>query len=86
MDDSELETAMTLGPRVLFDERASSDLGRFGMGLKTASFSQCRCLTVASRRERAQFPACAASDAAAASPDDGWRMFGGADSWLRSFR
>jgi len=29
--------------------RASSDLGRFGLGLKTASLSQCRRLTVASK-------------------------------------
>ncbi|MFD2608961.1 ATP-binding protein [Deinococcus taklimakanensis] len=29
--------------------RARGDLGRFGMGLKTASFSQCRRLTVATR-------------------------------------
>ena len=28
------------------------DLGRFGLGLKTASFSQCRSLTVASRAAR----------------------------------
>lgn len=32
--------------------RASSDLGRFGLGLKTASLSQCRRLTVVSKRDR----------------------------------
>ncbi|MBM7046252.1 ATP-binding protein [Rhizobium lusitanum] len=32
-------------------ERDGGDLGRFGLGLKTASLSQCRELTVASRRE-----------------------------------
>lgn len=32
-------------------ERASTDLGRFGLGLKTASLSQARCLTVATKRE-----------------------------------
>ncbi len=31
-------------------ERASHDLGKFGLGLKTASFSQCRRLTVVSRK------------------------------------
>ena len=36
-----------LDPRA---ERAASDLGRFGLGLKTASFSQARRLTVASRK------------------------------------
>lgn len=29
-------------------KRSAKDLGRFGLGLKTASLSQCRCLTVAS--------------------------------------
>ena len=50
MDDAALEAGMRLGasdPRV---ERAASDLGRFGLGLKTASFSQARRLTVASRQ------------------------------------
>lgn len=32
-------------------ERARDDLGRFGWGLKSASFSQCRRLTVISRKE-----------------------------------
>lgn len=78
MDDSELETAMTLGAKSPLDERASSDLGRFGMGLKTASFSQCRCLTVASRRESGPVSCLRWDlDAIAASPDDGWRMFEG---------
>lgn len=33
------------------EERAAGDLGRFGLGLKTASFSQCRRLTVATMRD-----------------------------------
>lgn len=49
MDDATLEAAMRLGARDPRAERAASDLGRFGMGLKTASFSQARRLTVASR-------------------------------------
>lgn len=78
MSDAELETAMTLGAKSPLDERAPTDLGRFGMGLKTASFSQCRCLTVASRRSDSPV-ACLRwdLDAIAASPDDGWRMFEG---------
>lgn len=51
MAPDELTNAMrpgTIGP---WEERAPEDLGRFGLGLKTASFSQCRRLTVASRRE-----------------------------------
>jgi hypothetical protein len=49
MGEAELRTAMRLGSRSPRDDRAADDLGRFGLGLKTASFSQCRSLTVASR-------------------------------------
>lgn len=48
MSDPELESAMRLGDRNPLATREASDLGRFGMGLKTASLSQCRRLTVAS--------------------------------------
>jgi hypothetical protein len=50
MDETTLVAAMRFGSR---DPRVPSrgiDLGRFGLGLKTASLSQCRRLTVASRR------------------------------------
>lgn len=50
MSDAELETAMRLGAKDPRTGRHATDLGRFGMGLKTASFSQARRLTVASRR------------------------------------
>ena len=49
MDAEGLDRAMRLGDRDPLEARAGSDLGRFGLGLKTASFSQCRRLTVASR-------------------------------------
>lgn len=49
MSDAELEAAMRLGARDPREVRNPGDLGRFGMGLKTASFSQARVLTVASR-------------------------------------
>lgn len=78
MDDTELEIAMTLGAKNPLDEREPSDLGRFGMGLKTASFSQCRCLTVASRKMSGSVSCLRWDlDAIAASPGDGWRMFEG---------
>lgn len=78
MDDAELEAAMTLGAKSPLDERQPGDLGRFGMGLKTASFSQCRCLTVASRRLSGPVSCLRWDlDAIAASPDDGWKMFEG---------
>ena len=49
MTEEELLEAMRLGSRSPLEERAQSDLGRFGLGLKTASFSQCRVLTVVTR-------------------------------------
>lgn len=53
MDQSELVDAMRFGSRNPRDDRTSGDLGRFGLGLKTASFSQCRKITVVSRRNEA---------------------------------
>jgi hypothetical protein len=53
MSETELREAMRLGSRSPREERATDDLGRFGLGLKTASFSQCRRLTVSSRRGEA---------------------------------
>jgi hypothetical protein len=50
MSETALRQAMVLGSTSPRDARMPNDLGRFGLGLKTASFSQCRCLTVASRQ------------------------------------
>lgn len=50
MTPSELTEAMRHG-RNPTEKRDPSDLGRFGLGLKTASLSQCRKLTVISRRD-----------------------------------
>lgn len=47
MDRDTLINAMRPGSRNPLELRGPGDLGRFGMGLKTASFSQCRRLTVA---------------------------------------
>lgn len=78
MDDAGLEAAMRLGDKSPLDERDPGDLGRFGMGLKTSSFSQCRRLTVASKK------ACEETcclrwdlDAIAARPEEGWILFEG---------
>ena len=49
MSESQLVSAMRPGSMNPLAERSAEDLGRFGLGLKTASFSQCRSLTVASR-------------------------------------
>jgi len=51
MMEDELLAAMRPGSRNPLEAREKDDLGRFGLGLKTASFSQCRMLTVASRRD-----------------------------------
>ena len=78
MADAGLEAAMRLGDKSPLDERAPGDLGRFGMGLKTASFSQCRRLTVASKEAGGE--ACCLRwdlDAIAARPEDGWLLFEG---------
>ncbi len=49
MNEEELYEAMRPGSRSPLEEREPGDLGRFGLGLKTASFSQCRSLTVFSK-------------------------------------
>lgn len=51
MTENELVDAMRLGSKNPTDERGSEDLGRFGLGLKSASFSQCRSLTVLTRQD-----------------------------------
>jgi hypothetical protein len=51
MSASELADAMRHGSRSPHDDRAQDDLGRFGLGLKTASMSQCRRLTVVTRKD-----------------------------------
>jgi hypothetical protein len=51
MTEKVLINAMRPGSKNPLQERDIKDLGRFGMGLKTASFSQCRKLTVGSKTE-----------------------------------
>lgn len=51
MDADALEIAMRYGSQNPNEERKANDLGRFGLGLKTASLSQCRTLTVASKQD-----------------------------------
>src|SRR5690606_25046787 len=51
MNKEELVIAMTPGSKDPEDPRSENDLGRFGMGLKTASFSQCKRLTCVTKRE-----------------------------------
>lgn len=51
MTESELKQAMRPGSTGPQEKRSADDLGRFGLGLKTASFSQCRRLTVITKTE-----------------------------------
>ncbi|MCG9970730.1 ATP-binding protein [Christiangramia crocea] len=51
MDKHTLIEAMTPGSKDPSHEREEHDLGRFGLGLKTASFSQCRGLTVITKKK-----------------------------------
>lgn len=50
MDRDQLIEAMTPGSKDPKDDREEHDLGRFGLGLKTSSFSQCKALTVLTRK------------------------------------
>ena len=52
MSESELVNAMRPGSRNPLESRDPKDLGRYGLGLKTASFSQCRRLVVRSKASR----------------------------------
>jgi len=51
MTSNELGKAMRFGSTNPLTRRDPADLGRFGLGLKTASISQCRHLTVVSKKD-----------------------------------
>ena len=70
MTEQELLEAMRPGSRSPLEDRAITDLGRFGLGLKTASFSQCRRLTVLTRRAGAL--SCAVWDLDTVAARDRW--------------
>jgi hypothetical protein len=50
MSESELISAFKLGGSGVETDRQPNDLGRFGLGLKTATFSQCKKLSVISKK------------------------------------
>ena len=73
-----LDHAMRLGDRSPLEVRAGGDLGRFGLGLKTASFSQCRRLTVATRQGGGEAGVLRWDlDVLAATADASWRLLEG---------
>ena len=51
MSAEELQASMRYGSKNPLCTRAENDLGRYGLGLKTASLSQCQILTVASKKD-----------------------------------
>lgn len=51
MNEEELEIAMRYGSKSSLEVRDENDLGRFGLGLKMASMSQCRNLTVVTKKD-----------------------------------
>lgn len=52
MSEALLANAMRPGSQSPLEVRSPKDLGRFGLGLKTASFSKCRRLTVVSKAKK----------------------------------
>jgi hypothetical protein len=85
MDERELDRAMRLGERSPLDARAGDDLGRFGLGLKTASFSQCRRLTVCSRKGGAKSALHWDLDVLAANESEGWQLLEGVPEGAEAF-
>jgi hypothetical protein len=70
MDEHELFKAMRMGSQNPLDKRSLDDLGRFGLGLKTASFSQCRRLTIITRKDGQT--SCARWDLDQVAMEDDW--------------
>lgn len=69
MNYDEMLVAMKIGSKNPLDLRESNDLGRFGLGLKTASFSQCRKLTVVSSQNNQKIGMCWDLDLVATTND-----------------
>ncbi len=72
MTEPELITNMSIGCKDPADERDSGDLGRFGAGLKTASFSQASVLSVISKTKSS--PVAAAVWDKAVVAKSGWML------------
>lgn len=80
-----LDRAMRLGEKSPLEDRTANDLGRFGLGLKTASFSQCRRLTVSTLGVDGQQTLRWDLDYLAQSTDDGWHLLEGAHPGSEEF-
>jgi len=84
MTAEQLDLAMRLGARSPLDDRDPADLGRFGLGLKTSSFSQCRRLTAASTVGGATNCLRWDLDYLATAEGDGWLLLEGAAAEAQS--
>jgi len=74
MSGKELQAAMRFGGEICSTQRRSaSDLGRFGLGLKTASLSQCKRLTVVSKKNGIVSSCVWDVDVLSESSDPQWR-------------
>jgi hypothetical protein len=78
MSESRLVQAMRPGSANPLAERPRSDLGRFGLGLKTASVSQCRRLTVLTKEPGGNVACrCWDLDYLATAENNEWRLLKG---------
>lgn len=84
MNPNELDLAMRLGEKNPLEIRTEGDLGRFGLGLKTASFSQCKRLTVASKKNDALSILHWDLDVIANDKEDRWILLEGAPQTLNN--
>jgi hypothetical protein len=73
MDDEMLQIAMNIGSKDPRKSRNPSELGRFGMGLKTASFSLGKRLSVLSKRDGKYYQRC--WDLDHVSDHNEWQLF-----------
>ena len=74
MSAPEIKEAMRLGGELSpTQKRQASDLGRFGLGLKTASLSQCKRLTVISKQDGVICSCIWDVDALSAESEPGWK-------------
>lgn len=74
MGTKTLVEAMRMGTRGPLAERPETDLGRFGLGLKTASLSQGRCLTVVTRTSKDRVPVARRWDIAHIQKTGQWQL------------
>lgn len=79
MGESELQDAMRFGSASPTSVRGENDLGRFGLGMKTASISQCRQVTVCSKKDGLVFACEWDLDRVSSTSSSGW-MLGVMDS------